>query len=129
MAAHLTAAEAQTVQKDPPPVPSFEPPALDLKDLEDASSCFEANTFAIRHAVFDWRIDFDKKTIEGSCTLMTERCPGSQATKLTLDAHSAMTGYELVAAKVNTVVFMDGGYNFGPHTSTRSTEAGASNQK
>ena len=91
MAAHLTAAEAQTVQKDPPPVPSFEPPALDLKDLEDASSCFEANTFAIRHAVFDWRIDFDKKTIEGSCTLMTERCPGSQATKLTLDAHSAMT--------------------------------------
>jgi hypothetical protein len=29
------------------------------------------------------------------------------------DAHSTMTGYELVQAKVNTVVFMDGGYNFG----------------
>ena len=29
------------------------------------------------------------------------------------DGYSSMTGYELVAAKVSKIVFMDGGYNFG----------------
>jgi hypothetical protein len=33
--------------------------------------------------------------------------------KTKADNYSSMSGYDLVAAKVNKVVFMDGGYNFG----------------
>ena len=106
MAAQLSAAEADKEIRDlmraledlktqpQPCLPCFEPPALDLKDLEDGSSCFERDTYTIRHAVFDWTVDLEKRRIEGTVTLSATRCQTRshhEPTQLRLDAHRAMT--------------------------------------
>ena len=82
MAAQLSAAEADKEIRDlmraledlktqpQPCLPCFEPPALDLKDLEDGSSCFERDAYTISRAVFDWSVDLEKRRIEGTVTLV-----------------------------------------------------------